>query len=90
MFLRNLSASSTARSRKIANLRYQHASEMRAELQRLKRDSGSGKKVAAEEPAEELASGSSQSDSSQRAVQAPSGSFAWCLSRYRQRGQSPP
>jgi serine/threonine protein kinase/tetratricopeptide (TPR) repeat protein len=33
-------------------LRYQHASEMRAELQRLKRDSGSGKKVAAEEPVE--------------------------------------
>ena len=32
-------------------LRYQHASEMRAELQRLKRDSGSGKRVAAEEPA---------------------------------------
>ena len=31
-------------------LRYQHASEMRAELQRLKRDSGSGKRVAAEEP----------------------------------------
>jgi eukaryotic-like serine/threonine-protein kinase len=30
-------------------LRYQHASEMRAELQRLKRDSGSGKKIAAEE-----------------------------------------
>ena len=30
-------------------LRYQHASEMRAELQRLKRDSGSGKKVAAED-----------------------------------------
>ena len=56
------------------NLRYQHASEMRAELQRLKRDSGSGKKPAAEEPAEELASGSSQSGSSQRAVQAPSGS----------------
>ena len=27
-------------------LRYQHASEMRAELQRLKRDSGSGKKIA--------------------------------------------
>ncbi len=32
-------------------LRYQHASEMRAELQRLKRDSGSGKRVAAEQPA---------------------------------------
>ncbi len=31
-------------------LRYQHASEMRAELQRLKRDSGSGKRIAAEEP----------------------------------------
>jgi serine/threonine protein kinase len=38
-------------------LRYQHASEMRAELQRLKRDSGSGKRVAAEEPAEVEASG---------------------------------
>jgi len=31
-------------------LRYQHASEMRAELQRLKRDSTSGKKIALEEP----------------------------------------
>ncbi|MGE5205762.1 MAG: protein kinase domain-containing protein [Chlamydiota bacterium] len=30
-------------------LRYQHASEMRAELQRLKRDSGSGKRTAVEE-----------------------------------------
>jgi serine/threonine protein kinase len=45
-------------------LRYQHASEMRAELQRLKRDSGSGKKIAAEVPAEapvlDPARGSSQ------------------------------
>jgi eukaryotic-like serine/threonine-protein kinase len=32
------------------DLRYQHASEMRAELQRLKRDSGSGKRLAVEEP----------------------------------------
>lgn len=32
------------------NLRYQHASEMRAELQRLKRDTTSGKKIAAEAP----------------------------------------
>ncbi len=32
------------------DLRYQHASEMRAELQRLKRDSGSGKRAAAVEP----------------------------------------
>ena len=31
-------------------LRYQHASDMRAELQRLKRDSGSGKRAAVEEP----------------------------------------
>jgi serine/threonine protein kinase len=38
-------------------LRYQHASEMRAELQRLKRDSGSGKRVVAEEPVEAGVSG---------------------------------
>src|SRR5271169_1590001 len=44
-------------------LRYQHASEMRAELQRLKRDTESGKRVAAEESAEQAA-GSSQSVSS--------------------------
>jgi eukaryotic-like serine/threonine-protein kinase len=41
-------------------LRYQHASEMRAELQRLKRDSGSGKRIAAEEPVEPAVSGVSQ------------------------------
>jgi len=40
-------------------LRYQHASDMRAELQRLKRDSGSGKKVAAEEPSPEARASSS-------------------------------
>jgi serine/threonine protein kinase/tetratricopeptide (TPR) repeat protein len=33
-------------------LRYQHASEMRAELQRLKRDTDSGKKIVAQEPPE--------------------------------------
>ena len=33
-------------------LRYQHASEMRAELQRLKRDTDSGKRIVAEEPPE--------------------------------------
>lgn len=32
------------------DLRYQHASEMRAELQRLKRDTESGKKIVAQEP----------------------------------------
>ena len=41
-------------------LRYQHASEMRAELQRLKRDSDSGKRIVAEEPAGVKAPGSSQ------------------------------
>ncbi|HXJ90620.1 MAG TPA: protein kinase [Candidatus Binatia bacterium] len=35
-------------------LRYQHASEMRAELQRLKRDTTSGKKIATEEPLQPL------------------------------------
>jgi serine/threonine protein kinase/tetratricopeptide (TPR) repeat protein len=34
------------------DLRYQHASEMRAELQRLKRDTDSGRRIAAEEPPE--------------------------------------
>jgi eukaryotic-like serine/threonine-protein kinase len=43
-------------------LRYQHASEMRAELQRLKRDSGSGKRVAAEEPVEAEVPQSSQAN----------------------------
>ena len=52
-------------------LRYQHASEMRAELQRLKRDSGSGKRVAAEEPAEQ---GSGAAQASHGGSQAGSGS----------------
>jgi serine/threonine protein kinase/tetratricopeptide (TPR) repeat protein len=41
------------------DLRYQHASEMRAELQRLKRDTDSGKRIVAEDPAE-VRSGSGQ------------------------------
>jgi serine/threonine protein kinase/tetratricopeptide (TPR) repeat protein len=40
-------------------LRYQHASEMRAELQRLKRDTESGRRIAAEEPPEPEAGDSS-------------------------------
>jgi serine/threonine protein kinase/tetratricopeptide (TPR) repeat protein len=52
-------------------LRYQHASEMRAELQRLKRDSGSGKRVAAEEPLEAVDSGVSQAS-----VSAPSSAIS--------------
>jgi eukaryotic-like serine/threonine-protein kinase len=54
-------------------LRYQHASEMRAELQRLKRDSGSGKKIVAEEPPEDVPPDSAQR-SSQSASQRSSGS----------------
>jgi tetratricopeptide (TPR) repeat protein/predicted Ser/Thr protein kinase len=42
------------------DLRYQHASEMRAELQRLKRDTDSGKRIVAEQPAGVEARGSSQ------------------------------
>jgi serine/threonine protein kinase/tetratricopeptide (TPR) repeat protein len=57
-------------------LRYQHASEMRAELQRLKRDSGSGKKIAAEEPPPESLASTSQpsaarASGSSRAVSVP-------------------
>ena len=40
-------ASSTRHWRKTANLRYQHASEMRADLQRLKRDTETGRAKAA-------------------------------------------
>ncbi len=45
------------------DLRYQHASEMRAELQRLKRDSESGRRVVAEDPVEVPAAESSQPSS---------------------------
>ena len=51
-------------------LRYQHASDIRAELQRLKRDSGSGKRVVAEELSLEPA----VSSASQSPAQPPSGS----------------
>ena len=57
------------------DLRYQHASEMRAELQRLKRDSDSGRRVAVEDVPESAAgvSGSSQRVSgSQLTVSVPS------------------
>jgi eukaryotic-like serine/threonine-protein kinase len=55
-------------------LRYQHASEMRAELQRLKRDSGSGKKIAAEDPQDPDASSQAQISSPGFNAAAPSGS----------------
>jgi serine/threonine protein kinase/tetratricopeptide (TPR) repeat protein len=55
------------------DLRYQHASEMRAELQRLKRDTESGRRIAAEEPPEDEAKGSSQR-STQPSSQPVSGS----------------
>jgi serine/threonine protein kinase/tetratricopeptide (TPR) repeat protein len=55
------------------DLRYQHASEMRAELQRLKRDTESGRRIVAEEPPEAEAAVSSPRSSSP-ASQRPSGS----------------
>jgi serine/threonine protein kinase/tetratricopeptide (TPR) repeat protein len=42
-------------------LRYQHASEMRAELQRLKRDTESGKRMVEQEPPEGMVSSAPQS-----------------------------
>jgi len=47
-------------------LRYQHASDMRAELQRLKRDSESGRKVVQEEPSPDAAASSTSPRSAQR------------------------
>jgi serine/threonine protein kinase len=47
------------------DLRYQHASEIRAELQRLKRDTDSGRKIAVEEPPPQQASSGSISRVSQ-------------------------
>src|ERR1019366_7907580 len=58
-------------------LRYQHASEMRAELQRLKRDTESGRRIVADEPPEAGAAVSSQRSgprSSSPSNQRPSGS----------------
>ena len=55
------------------DLRYQHASEMRAELQRLKRDSESGRKAVAEEPPELEATPVSAQGSSQRSSERSSG-----------------
>jgi eukaryotic-like serine/threonine-protein kinase len=49
-------------------LRYQHASDMRAELQRLKRDSGSGKRVVAEELSPEPAACSASHSPAQPAT----------------------
>jgi serine/threonine protein kinase/tetratricopeptide (TPR) repeat protein len=69
-------------------LRYQHASEMRAELQRLKRDTDSGKKIVAQEPPDDEAEravssqgaskgpGSQSSGRSTAAVRSQSGSRA--------------
>ncbi len=46
----NWSASSTSASKKIATLRYQHASDIRTDLQRLKRDTGSARPAVADAP----------------------------------------
>jgi eukaryotic-like serine/threonine-protein kinase len=55
-------------------LRYQHASEMRAELQRLKRDTESGKRIVAEESPDTPVSGPSQPGPQRSASQRTSGS----------------
>ena len=57
-------------------LRYQHASEMRAELQRLKRDSGSGKKPVLQEAAVEASVSVSGSGTSAVASSAIPGSVS--------------
>ena len=51
MCRRNWNASSTSASKKIATLRYQHASDIRTDLQRLKRDTDSGRVTSRAEPA---------------------------------------
>jgi eukaryotic-like serine/threonine-protein kinase len=58
------------------DLRYQHASEMRAELQRLKRDTGSGKRVVADDEPAPQATGLSHppSGSAEAISRASSGS----------------
>ena len=50
MCRRKWSASSTSASKKIATLRYQHASDIRTDLQRLKRDTDSGRVTSQREP----------------------------------------
>jgi serine/threonine protein kinase/tetratricopeptide (TPR) repeat protein len=79
------------------NLRYQHASDMRAELQRLKRDTESGRSAAFEVipvaaasvstpsvvPSAVAASGNAPSGSSSSPVAAPSGAHAPVLSLAR-------
>jgi serine/threonine protein kinase len=78
-------------------LRYQHASEMRAELQRLKRDTESGKRIVEQEPPEALAvpsQGSRQgtsrpsqgsSGSSKKVSRAASGSGATAVDHFAAR-----
>jgi serine/threonine protein kinase/tetratricopeptide (TPR) repeat protein len=59
-------------------LRYQHASEMRAELQRLKRDTGSGKRFVEQEPPEGVPASSTgpSQGTSPHSSQGSSGSVA--------------
>jgi eukaryotic-like serine/threonine-protein kinase len=70
------------------DLRYQHASEMRAELQRLKRDTESGRKIAAQEPEQGAGSGTAQI--SDQRVSSASGSSASVASTSKVSGGSPP
>ncbi len=55
MSLRSWSALFPSVLEKDRNLRYQHASEIRTDLQRLKRDTDSGRSAAVHEPRQDLA-----------------------------------
>jgi eukaryotic-like serine/threonine-protein kinase len=61
-------------------LRYQHASEMRAELQRLKRDTDSGKRIVAQEPDDQAERTVSSQRSSPRSGPGSSGRTAATVS----------
>jgi serine/threonine protein kinase/tetratricopeptide (TPR) repeat protein len=61
------------------NLRYQHAADMRADLQRLKRDTDTGRAVAASSGSVAVASESSSSPSAQPAAQPSASSSAAAL-----------
>jgi tetratricopeptide (TPR) repeat protein len=72
------------------DLRYQHASEMRAELQRLKRDTDSGRRIAAEEPPEADSRVSSHGSRSTIETVPPSSSSSSSLSASRASAQHEP
>ncbi len=63
---------------KDAQLRYQHAVEIRADLQRLRRDTSSGKTIPALSGHEEVSSGTTLSGSAARARTSSDAAGGWC------------